>query len=156
MSGYGPCYVEDCDDWKFAKGLCQRHYMRQYRYGRLELAPPKEELPCAVNAIDDCDRPVHARKMCKRHYLAWWKYGDPLIDMAREEGEFVSGFTTVKLAEAHGADCGEMELQPRWVWKKRRMEPGDGEGTLTPKAKHAYDIFCRHQVVSIETEAPRG
>ena len=51
------CTFEPCDRPVLARGMCRRHYQRQYQR--------PDQPPCSVA---DCDRPNVARGLCRRHY----------------------------------------------------------------------------------------
>jgi hypothetical protein len=70
------CTIEGCTAALRAKGLCVKHWSRQYRHGDPEAHPfrPKGSRQCEVIG---CDRAYSAKGYCQAHYWLWRKYGDP-------------------------------------------------------------------------------
>lgn len=67
------CTVPGCDRDHSAKGLCRRHYARQYRRGTIDDPPPGPE-GCRV---EGCERDHHALGYCAKHYQRLIKTGAP-------------------------------------------------------------------------------
>ena len=70
------CTIEGCTAVLRAKGLCVKHWSRQYRHGDPEARPfrPKGSRQCEVIG---CGRAYSAKGYCQAHYWLWRKYGDP-------------------------------------------------------------------------------
>lgn len=64
---YVTCTIADCDRPHYGRGMCQMHYLRQYRHGSTD--NPRKRGICSVS---DCGRPVKARGMCEAHYMRWY------------------------------------------------------------------------------------
>lgn len=63
------CSVEDCPDPIKAKGLCSRHYQRQWHYNRLNLLyAPKGSYTGLHCTIEGCPNPIACKGLCQRHY----------------------------------------------------------------------------------------
>lgn len=71
-----PCSVDGCGRLVYARGLCERHYQRNRKYGD-PLGGPVRQLPRECS-IDGCNRPLFAQIWCQAHYRRARKYGDPL------------------------------------------------------------------------------
>ena len=72
------CYVETCDRPVKYKGLCKKHYKRQWRHGDPEktlinMDPSKRETCKAP----DCDKiaSLPSTGLCKTHHLRWIRHG---------------------------------------------------------------------------------
>ena len=46
------CTAPDCSRVTLARQLCQRHYARWYRYGRITLATAEEKHDLSIKALD--------------------------------------------------------------------------------------------------------
>ena len=77
----GSCKVDDCDSAVVKKGMCNRHYMRQYRGLALEgpfRVSDYGDQQCAQNG---CERGAKggAYGYCQMHYHRLFRHGDPSV-----------------------------------------------------------------------------
>lgn len=56
------CAVDDCENPKYCKGVCVKHYARLRRTGSVE----KRQFPSTCT-VEGCDRPYLAKGLCKLH-----------------------------------------------------------------------------------------
>lgn len=68
------CSVETCQNEAACKGLCGKHYKRQWRHGDANktMIIMNEGKACVV---EDCERPAAKLGVCKMHYTRFWRYG---------------------------------------------------------------------------------
>lgn len=68
------CLIESCSASANHKGLCGKHYKRQWRHGdpNKTLIHMHEGERCCVIA---CARPAAKKHLCKMHYNRLWRYG---------------------------------------------------------------------------------
>ena len=59
------CEVDGCDRKHEAKGMCKKHYMRDYYVKHYQPVPPKPPRLCEV---EGCENRHDARGYCKSHY----------------------------------------------------------------------------------------
>jgi len=62
------CKLDECDSPADRKGYCQKHYMRQYRHGSLEITGPRPK-PCARCAEifqPKYNRAIYCSEVCRR------------------------------------------------------------------------------------------
>lgn len=75
------CRIEGCDRVRYGqKGICEAHYRRQRRTGRLDENRPigaTEPIPCMV---DRCRNVSTERGLCHGHYLRLIRLGDVQAD----------------------------------------------------------------------------
>lgn len=78
------CIAPECAAVAVRKAaqLCNAHYCRVRKYGRLELQARAVTL-CGVH---DCGLRVHARGFCRKHYKRFKKSGDPLTLLRAPNG----------------------------------------------------------------------
>ncbi len=91
------CKIKDCDNIYLAKGYCQKHYARVWRYGESQYT--KIERNHAEHcSIIDCNEKYLAKGYCRKHYKRFKKYGDPQytkhelhgMENTREYGTWIS------------------------------------------------------------------
>lgn len=70
--------MEDCDKPVYAKGLCNKHYERNRKYGD-PLRVGKPGPPARQCVIPDCGEPRVGGGLCRKHYVRRDRHGDPLI-----------------------------------------------------------------------------
>ena len=75
------CAVEGCGRRVRTKGLCQRHYVREWRMGRA-VAEAKPIRPCTE---EGCLNDAHAKGLCRRHYGQVWRNGRVLLNQDHYE-----------------------------------------------------------------------
>lgn len=71
------CSIEGCDKPVRARGWCQAHWLRWYRYGDPVSGGPMREKRGLACKEDGCDKPVYGRGWCSTHYNRWRAHGDP-------------------------------------------------------------------------------
>jgi hypothetical protein len=71
------CTAEGCDSPTVARGLCRKHYNREWRAG--SLAKPSRPGLCT---IEECGQPARIRGWCTKHYQRRQAHGDPLWEPA--------------------------------------------------------------------------
>lgn len=59
------CEISQCEKRRFARGWCQMHYTRWYRFGHPLTEPPTRKCYCS---IDGCVAPAHGHGLCAVHY----------------------------------------------------------------------------------------
>ena len=64
------CTVAGCDEWLYARGLCERHYWRMRRHGTTDLARPHV---CQVAGCERTD--MHGHGLCVLHYTRVRRHG---------------------------------------------------------------------------------
>lgn len=67
------CTLPGCERPHFGRGLCQMHYLRQYRHGSTDDPPKREPKVCNV---EGCERQARGRGMCEAHYARWYTGSD--------------------------------------------------------------------------------
>lgn len=67
------CTVDDCDNPVYAKGLCNKHYLRLRRNGD----PIVKSLRPTICSIPDCGRKIAGKGLCDKHYQRLRSHGDP-------------------------------------------------------------------------------
>lgn len=69
------CIVENCKNKLFSKGMCQKHYTRNYRYGDVSFFKQNKNQPdqCEING---CEEKSLSRNLCSPHYARWKRDGD--------------------------------------------------------------------------------
>ena len=75
------CVIEGCEGFHDARGWCNKHYQRWWKYGDPATVQPKlgrkaKYFGCKVA---DCGGEHSAKGYCRRHYRAFHRYGNPLI-----------------------------------------------------------------------------
>lgn len=65
------CYMLNCGRPAVSKGLCGRHYSREWRYGSPEVTSRQEMGDTC--SVADCTDPTYGKGMCRRHYLVHWR-----------------------------------------------------------------------------------
>jgi hypothetical protein len=68
------CSVDGCEKPHTAKGLCNTHYMRQYRGGSLDA--PVRRYGVTSCSVDGCEKKAHSRGWCPMHWQRWRKKGE--------------------------------------------------------------------------------
>jgi hypothetical protein len=61
-----------CNNKATRKGLCQKHYMQEYR-SKL----PKKEKIIKLCTIDGCNHKHYGKGFCMMHYLRYRRHNDP-------------------------------------------------------------------------------
>lgn len=80
--GPRPCSMEGCEGIHFAKGMCYKHYHKQY------------EPPYRKCIVDDCVGSARGGQgFCKKHWLRNKRYGSPDIIKKPANGEGVGCIT---------------------------------------------------------------
>lgn len=74
MSESRVCTVQGCDRVVVARDMCQRHYTRVWRAGKLEARP---WLPQAECSVDGCDRKSESGGYCSMHRWRVRTTGEP-------------------------------------------------------------------------------
>lgn len=100
--------------------------------------------------VPGCGGPDYSRGMCSQHYNRFWRYGNARVLMAvDEDGELVDAYTKKLLMRLHdGAiNCAAPDFKPRRVWRAMGYVPAEGAIPLLALARHAFQVFCAHQVV---------
>ena len=88
------CEVEDCNRSAYSRGLCEPHYRRRLRTGRVSDDVPIGERPKSGTCMADrCDRVATERGLCHGHYLRLIRNGS--IDDERPLDRRVNGQCTV-------------------------------------------------------------
>lgn len=169
--GDGVCKQDDCTRRalfnipRYGGIVCRTHYQRAYRAFIKENPNGMKYMKRGEScSIDDCDRPVQAHGMCSAHYNRVWRYNDPRIVLLTDaDGTLLDDYTAMALAKGHLqhtglniADCQMLEIKPRRVWRAQGYGIKPGMASLIPGAKHAYEIFCRCQVVELPKAAERA
>lgn len=74
------CSVKDCQNKKYSKDYCQKHYSAFRRHGDASInkrvAKIKDGELCS---IDDCGNQKQSKGMCGMHYMRFKRWGDPLF-----------------------------------------------------------------------------
>ena len=71
---YKICKVEGCNDMVKSRDLCEKHYARLRRYGRLERAKSdKDEIGECI--AFDCKNEILTSGLCEKHYKRLCKTG---------------------------------------------------------------------------------
>lgn len=72
------CTWENCENKRWARGYCSKHYYSAQRHGLL---------PRPKCKIDACEQPSFRNGMCNTHNLRAERHGDPLLRKKRANGE---------------------------------------------------------------------
>ena len=79
------CEVEDCNRSAYSRGLCEPHYRRRLRTGRVSDDVPIGERPKSGACMaDSCDRVATERGLCHGHYLRLIRNGSINADRPLE------------------------------------------------------------------------
>jgi len=70
--------MADCDRPVHARGLCGKHWMRAYRWGRLDTDTYVRNRGLA-RAATGCDKPATRRGWCAGHRARIYATGDPQL-----------------------------------------------------------------------------
>ena len=97
------CSIEGCGSLSEKRGLCNKHYLRQYRNGTTERI---RKVGRSVCSIDGCNSASHSDGWCLKHYCRWRRTGDPEKVITTETGEPHRYFKDVVL-KFDGDDCLE-------------------------------------------------
>ena len=62
------CAVTDCPSGSYARGLCNKHYMRLRRTGTTDAKPEPRRRNPVVCSVEGCDRRTIAFALCDLHY----------------------------------------------------------------------------------------
>ncbi len=127
---YGPtCTVPECEKPHSARGFCNIHYSRFYRYGD-PMVSPHAEARARICSVEDCGTKVmpHGRRgMCAKHVYRNEKYGNADgRKLQREEQCIVNSCESMAKVKGrcalhysrfrtHGSD-GVPVREPRFRW----------------------------------------
>lgn len=73
------CSIEGCDRRHMAKGWCNIHYKRWWKWGDPMQAGRVRVSNIGPCSVEGCDRDAQALGMCKMHYGRKQRTGDPLV-----------------------------------------------------------------------------
>jgi HNH endonuclease len=121
MSGAEVCTVESCERKRYARSLCNPHYLRWYRTGsasedvRIGDLPIQEDRECSV---DGCGRPHYGHGLCQTHYARERNSGSVQADVP-----IISGRTPEERFMSHvqQVDNG------CWMWTSTIISTGYGQ-----------------------------
>lgn len=128
------CSIEDCDNSRFARGWCRKHYGRWHRNGTTDLIrkpapakPPRPPTPDFCTA-EGCDLEHVAKGFCDRHYRRWKQWGDPhYVAKPYERRDTVADFWSN--VDTSG-DC--------WEWTGYRLPSGYGTFAVDGRKKYTH------------------
>ena len=117
------CSVEGCDSPEKYKGLCGKHYKRQWRHGNplTTFLTMHEGAKCSV---DNCYRPAAIRDLCKMHNTRQYRYGrtsNIIADKGTGRPKTSAGYVLLTIN-------GERKYEHVWLAEKALGKP------LPPKA----------------------
>lgn len=76
------CSVEGCDNPVRAAGLCNKHYLRQWRHGDPETVKTRREEDRPVWCkVPGCGKPHKANGYCAKHNQRYRRHGDPTVTL---------------------------------------------------------------------------
>jgi len=78
------CEIDECGARVYARGWCNKHYLRWRHHGDPTADHSRVRKPCS---IEDCDATASSRGWCPKHYTRWLKHGDPLQEPPAPAGE---------------------------------------------------------------------
>lgn len=85
------CSVDGCDEFVVGRGLCNKHYYRLKRTGKLETKRDVESFVYKSEidkcTFDGCNNKVKAAGLCSNHYKQKLKYGKPGSTLGKTGGE---------------------------------------------------------------------
>lgn len=167
------CKIEDCGHRLYARGWCNRHYLRWRNHGDPEGGGPLRQ-PAPLDGlceVERCDKPAQSRGWCGKHYQRWYKYGDPLIVKQRNYKTPEEAFAA--RTEWQG-DCliwtggkgkggyghiqvnGRLQLTHRYAWE--RVNGPIPEGMLVDHKDHCDTACCnvKHLRLATNTQNVRN
>lgn len=123
------CLTDDCDRPVDFRGMCEMHYRRELRAGRIERVV-RTVAPCA---IDGCEKSSRRKGWCHTHYMRWREHGhvedtrrvpivgespEALFELLVERTESCWNWTGA-LAKGYGRiNCaGDKWLAHRWSYE---------------------------------------
>jgi hypothetical protein len=127
--GARKCKVAECSRPSFARGLCQTHYLRLKKEGRIGSAAIAPASPQRVSAltitctVPGCDRPTQAKNLCSAHYRRLWQYGDVLADKPLRERQPDSCAVCGRAVRAKGLCSAHYARWKRWGDPRKTFEP---------------------------------
>ncbi len=81
------CSAEGCGLPNCAKGLCKKHYYRQYNGRPLDgpnPRPKREPKPYVACSVEGCIESAAVKGWCGAHYQHWRRHGDPTVKLPRK------------------------------------------------------------------------
>jgi hypothetical protein len=164
------CTVAGCEGRIKGRGLCNRHIIRERRYG-----DPLAYFPNAAKAcsVDGCEGRHHARGWCVKHWNRWRLNGDPeLLVGTSHPGLKVSDSPTwvgdeVTYAGMHGrlrrylglakdrvCVCGRRARD--WAYDHQDVDEKQSErGPFSTKFEH-YTALCHSCHIALDRAPARG
>lgn len=133
------CMVDGCNAPVKAKNLCNKHYIRLQRYGRLEkLTYPK------ICSVEGCERPVKAMGLCNLHWQRQWKHGSTDVVAfikGDDEARFFSHVNKNGPIPEHNPELGKC-----WLWTGSLTDDGYGEFYCKGKTVKAYRWLYEREI----------
>lgn len=87
------CVVNGCNSTaSSSKGMCHKHYLRQYRNGSTETINNMSGISCCI--IEGCSKKVLAKGLCSKHYIR--KYRNGHTNLVRPQSNS-SGYVSVQV-----------------------------------------------------------
>lgn len=156
----GICIVDDCNNKRFGRGYCNKHYLRVVNNGSPHKVLINKDHPekCAV---DGCDRKYKGLGYCSKHYTRFKKHNDPNIVLT-----LTKKFFTCTIDGCNKKYAGSGYCQMHYRRYKLYGDPNIKKTTLGEydicsipgcNKKHSAKGYCkRHYHSILKPEIARG
>lgn len=145
-----PCSVEACDRTVYTRDLCEAHYRRLQRTGKIRPDVPIGSRTRAVCSVTGCTKPVDANELCHGHDqrlrrtgqlqeqlpLGWRRQADACAADDCERKPYAKGYcgTHYKRLVAHGSAKDDVPI--RVVTGEGWMNHGYWNVSVPPELRH--------------------
>jgi len=136
------CSIEKCNRSPVAKGYCQGHYQRKFKYGKTgaELNAPIAEYGKRFCTAPKCHKPHEAKGYCKAHYSRMLK-GQSLDTPVREFGRLGCKVITCNKQHDSKGFCAGHRLRYSKIIKKKELIDLLGGACTDCGEKYPFYVF---------------